>query len=333
MIKTARKRANQKRSKVWQFFEQQPDGTEAKCNTCLIMIKTDMGNTSGLISHLRSSHQEHFEELSALRGEGATAEESGASTTGARNSPVWQFYEELGSNRVKCIKCNVILKYYYGTTSGLLRHLRRSHADAYDSIKNDDHPSNVGNVGENTSAMDVDNETIWKFFHKGENDSANCVECMLTISNQHGSLVTSCEEHLRASHTDLLEQYESQRKAYVQELIKSDKTAIKRRYTSRVVASAIWSFFKKTEDSALNQCLTCLVEIDCSQNTTAMVKHLEDAHPEQHESFKKQSGIDAKDIKVPSAIWKHFLRTEDPKKHKCIVSIINPLCKRYSSSW
>ena len=323
MGKTTRKRANQKRSKVWQFFEQQPDGTEAKCNTCLIMIKTDMGNTSGLISHLRSSHSEHFEELSALRGEGG-AEESSASTGGARNSPVWQYYEELGNNRVKCIKCNVVLKYYYGTTSGLLRHLRRSHADAYDTIKQEDNTGNMGNVVESNSAMDVDNETIWKFFHKGENDAANCVECMLEISNQHGSLVTSCEEHLRGSHTDLLEQYESQRKAYVQELIKSDKTAIKRRYTSRVVASAIWSFFKKTEDSALNQCLTCLVEIDCSQNTTAMVKHLEDAHPEQHESFKKQSGIDAKDIKVPSAIWKHFLRTEDPKKHKCIVSTKYP---------
>ena len=325
--KSTRKRANQKRSKVWQFFDQQADGTEAKCNACLIMIKTDMGNTSGLISHLRSSHPEQFEELSALR-EGGGSEEHPVSTSGARNSPVWQFYEELGSNRVKCVKCNVVLKYYYGTTSGLLRHLRRSHADAYDAIRNDDNSAVGINNAENVSgaaSLDVDNETIWKFFHKSESmspESANCVECMLEVTNQHGSLVTSCEEHLRGSHTDLLEQYESQRKAFVQELIKSDKTAIKRRYTSRVVASAIWSFFKKTEDSTShNQCLTCLVEIDCSQNTTAMVKHLEDTHPEQHESFKKQSGIDAKDIKVPSAIWKHFLRTEDPKKHKCIVSI------------
>ena len=327
--KSTRKRANQKRSKVWQFFDQQADGTEARCNACMIMIKTDMGNTSGLISHLRSSHPEQFEELSALR-EGGGGDEAPASTSGARNSPVWQFYEELGSNRVKCIKCNVVLKYYYGTTSGLLRHLRRSHAEAYDAIKNDDNSGNANNAenvgGATSSTLDVDNETLWKFFHKSEsslpaNDSANCVECMLEVTNQHGSLVTSCEEHLRGCHTDLLEQYESQRKAYVQELIKSDKTAIKRRYTSRVVASAIWSFFKKTEDSTShNQCLTCLVEIDCSQNTTAMVKHLEDTHPEQHESFKKQSGIDAKDIKVPSAIWKHFLRTEDPKKHKCIVS-------------
>ena len=330
--KSTRKRANQKRSKVWQFFDQQADGTEARCNACLIMIKTDMGNTSGLISHLRSSHPEQFEELSALREGGGDEQSQAGSTAGARNSPVWQFYEELGSNRVKCIKCNVVLKYYYGTTSGLLRHLRRSHAEAYDAIKNDDNSAgNANNADGNAAAadtLDVDNETIWKFFHKSENnDSANCVDCMLEVTNQHGSLVTSCEEHLRGSHTDLLEQYESQRKAYVQELIKSDKTAIKRRYTSRVVASAIWSFFKKTEtdSSSHNQCLTCLVEIDCSQNTTAMVKHLEDTHPEQHESFKKQSGIDAKDIKVPSAIWKHFLRTEDPKKHKCIVSPHNEI--------
>ena len=88
-----------------------------------------------------------------------------------------------------------------------------------------------------------------------------------------------------------------------------------------MVASAIWSFFKKSPTSAnLNQCLTCLIEVDCSQNSTAMVKHLEEAHPDQHEAFKKSSGIDAKDIKKPSAIWKHFRSTGDPKKHKCVVS-------------
>ena len=247
-----------------------------------------------------------------------------------RNSPVWQFYQEIGSNRVKCLKCNVILKYYYGTTSGLLRHLRRSHQEDYESIKNDENAPGGNGLSENTSvsgasaaasgAYQVDNETIWKFFHKAEvGDKANCVECMAEIINDHASLVTSCEEHLRALHTEILEQYESQRKAYVQELIKMDKTAIKRRYTSRVCASTIWSFFRKTDDPAMNQCSTCLLDIDCSQNTTAMVKHLEEAHPEQHDAFKKQSGIEAKDIKKPSAIWKHFQATTDPKKHKCMV--------------
>ena len=247
-----------------------------------------------------------------------------------RNSPVWQFYQEIGSNRVKCLKCNVILKYYYGTTSGLLRHLRRSHQEDYESIKNDENAPGGNGLSENTSvsgasaaasgAYQVDNETIWKFFHKAEvGDKANCVECMAEITNDHASLVTSCEEHLRAIHTEILEQYESQRKAYVQELIKMDKTAIKRRYTSRVCASTIWSFFRKTDDPAMNQCSTCLLDIDCSQNTTAMVKHLEEAHPEQHDTFKKQSGIEAKDIKKPSAIWKHFQPTADPKKHKCMV--------------
>ena len=46
---------------------------------------------------------------------------------------------------------------------------------------------------------------------------------------------------------------------------------------------------------------------------------MEELHPEQHEAFKKSSGIEAKDIKKPSAIWKHFRATDDPKKHKCVV--------------
>jgi hypothetical protein len=316
--KKARKRANQKRSKVWQFFEQQMDGTDARCNFCNTMIKTEMGNTSGLISHLRSSHPDQYDELNTMRGADIKV-----STSGARNSPVWQFYSELGSNRVKCVKCDVVLKYYYGTTSGLLRHLKRTHLEDYETIKSDENENGDAlNEAAAAAALEVDSQTIWKFFQRAEGGKANCVECMAEVSNQHGSLVSSCEEHLRGSHTDLLEQYESQRKAHVQELIKTDKTAIKRKYTSRVMASAIWSFFKKTDNAVMNQCLTCLVEIDCSQNTTAMVKHLEDVHPEQHESFKKTSGIEAKDIKKPSAIWKHFQITTDPKKHKCLVRII-----------
>jgi hypothetical protein len=332
----ARAAASIKTMKVWQYFEQPESNanTEVQCNTCLQLIKTDPGKTAGLVSHLQSNHPEQYDEFNSIKNESVGHnEEAGGDKfpqAAVRNSPVWQFYQEIGSNRVKCLKCNVILKYYYGTTSGLLRHLRRSHQEDYESIKNDENAPGGNGLSENTSvsgasatasgAYQVDNETIWKFFHKAEvGDKANCVECMAEITNDHASLVTSCEEHLRALHTEILEQYESQRKAYVQELIKMDKTAIKRRYTSRVCASTIWSFFRKTDDPTLNQCSTCLLDIDCSQNTTAMVKHLEEAHPEQHDAFKKQSGIEAKDIKKPSAIWKHFQPTTDPKKHKCMV--------------
>ena len=262
-----KKRANQKRTaKVWEYFEQAIDGVEAKCKFCLVMIKTESGNTSGLISHLRSSHAEQYDELQ----DDGEADSKLMNNSGARNSPVWQFYTEIGNNRVKCNKCETILKYYYGTTSGLLRHLRRSHPEDFDTIKTEEN-CDIGDVNESTLAMD--NETIWKFFNRGEDPAkANCTNCLLEIADEHGSLITSCEEHLRASHTDLLEQYESQRKAFVQELIKNDKTAVKRKYTSRVVASAIWSFFKKNPTSPnVNQCLTCLIEVDCSQNSTAMV--------------------------------------------------------------
>ena len=262
-----KKRGNQKRTaKVWEYFEQATDGVEAKCKFCLVMIKTESGNTSGLISHLRSSHAEQYDELQ----EDGEVDSKAMNNSGARNSPVWQFYTEIGNNRVKCNKCETILKYYYGTTSGLLRHLRRSHPEDFDTIKTEEN-CDIGDVNESTLAMD--NETIWKFFNRGEDPAkANCTNCLLEIADEHGSLITSCEEHLRASHTDLLEQYESQRKAFVQELIKNDKTAVKRKYTSRVVASAIWSFFKKNPTSPnVNQCLTCLIEVDCSQNSTAMV--------------------------------------------------------------
>ncbi len=328
--KTTKKRKAKAKNKVWEFFEQTNDGSEARCNTCLLVIKTDMGNTSGPVSHLKSSHPELYEELE-------DADDKALAVGGAvRNSPVWQFYEELGSNRVKCLKCNVVLKYYYGTTSGLLRHLKRSHYESYETIKSDDSvgPQSSALTEAAAAANEVDNETIWKFFHRNSEDveKANCVECMLEVANEHGSLVTSCEEHLRGSHTEILEQYETQRKAFVHQLIKSDKTVVKRRYTSRVTASAIWSYFRKTADPAANQCSTCLLDIDCSQNTTAMVKHLEESHPEQHDAFKKQSGIEAKDIKKPSAIWKHFQPTEDPKKHRCIACSKEILCHYQTTS-
>ena len=300
------------RSKVWKYFDK-VEKDFSKCKTCFCIIKTQKGNTSGMSRHLSRVHPDLFDEYEQEKGkltdiiddsdddfspfkpigastkpkkksakpvvkkranqnenENSEADSKSMNNSGARNSPVWQFYTEIGNNRVKCNKCETILKYYYGTTSGLLRHLRRSHPEDFDTIKTEEN-CDIGDVNESTLAMD--NETIWKFFNRGEDPAkANCTNCLLEIADEHGSLITSCEEHLRASHTDLLEQYESQRKAFVQELIKNDKTAVKRKYTSRVVASAIWSFFKKNPTSPnVNQCLTCLIEVDCSQNSTAMV--------------------------------------------------------------
>ena len=86
------------------------DGDEAKCKTCLVMIKTDSGeNISGLLSHLQVSHPEQHEEVQA---DTAGMDVKNVNTSGARNSPVWQFYSEIGSNRVKCNKCETVLKYY-----------------------------------------------------------------------------------------------------------------------------------------------------------------------------------------------------------------------------
>lgn len=143
---------------MWDFFEANGDN-EARCTFCNLSIKTETGNTSGLVSHIRSTHPDQYNELN----------KDEEVQVAVRNSPVWQFYEELGSNRVKCMKCNVILKYYYGTTSGLLRHLRRSHLEAYESIKTDENPASETPV----ASHEVDNETIWKFFQRNSGELAH----------------------------------------------------------------------------------------------------------------------------------------------------------------
>ena len=55
------------------------------------------------------SHPEQHDEVQADAGE---MDLKNVNTSGARNSPVWQFYSEIGSNRVKCNKCETVLKYY-----------------------------------------------------------------------------------------------------------------------------------------------------------------------------------------------------------------------------
>ena len=106
--------------KVWEFFDQVvEDGDEAKCKTCLVMIKTDSGeNISGLLSHLQVSHPEQHEEVQA---DTAEMDVKNVNTSGARNSPVWQFYSEIGSNRVKCNKCETVLKYYVSKICSTIR--------------------------------------------------------------------------------------------------------------------------------------------------------------------------------------------------------------------
>lgn len=81
--------------------------------------------------------------------------------------------------RVKCNKCHTVLKYYYGTTSGLLRHLRRTHPEDFETIKSDEN-CDIGD--ENETALAMGNDTIWKFFNRGEDPAkAHCVECLLEI--------------------------------------------------------------------------------------------------------------------------------------------------------
>ena len=81
----------------------------------------------------------------------------------------------------------------------MLRHLRRSHPEDYETIKTDETCNNDLGGEVNETALAMDNDTIWKFFNRNdqENIKANCVDCLLEITDQHGSLITSCEEHLR----------------------------------------------------------------------------------------------------------------------------------------
>ena len=45
---------------IGKFFTKQPDST-AKCNTCKIIIKTKLGNTTGLDSHFMQKHSKVYE--------------------------------------------------------------------------------------------------------------------------------------------------------------------------------------------------------------------------------------------------------------------------------
>jgi len=48
-----------KKSPVWEYFI--PSDNSAICQLCHRTVKRSRGNTSNLISHLRSAHHEHYE--------------------------------------------------------------------------------------------------------------------------------------------------------------------------------------------------------------------------------------------------------------------------------
>lgn len=322
-----------KRSHVWKFFTESSDNKEsAVCNSCHGDIKTENSNTTGMINHLRCIHPELHRELKKLMSSGISAvcvEKDPSVTKETKSSPVWQFYDPIDSSHAKCSECGTMLRTFAGSTSGLLRHLRRVHPEAYTTCmksnnKNEDFESSeeFKNMLQELNDQEDQDNLMWKFFTaKDGKECATCNECHVEVYTVHDKQVASLEEHLRASHTDLLEQYESECKAKVTlELSKGRSLSMKKRkYGSRVVTSAIWSFFKKTASESTNQCLTCLVEIDCSsKNATAMIKHLEAEHADKHALFIKQSGIGAKGLKKSSsAIWAYFDKTTPGQPNLC----------------
>ncbi|CAO4385586.1 unnamed protein product [Caenorhabditis nigoni] len=143
---------SKQKSLVWDFFKKSVDGTLVICQKCQTELKY-FGSTSGMLKHVESNHQDEIQMIrnsisenetisapinysnisEALNELASTMCANGAplslQTTARQKSLVWNFFEKSeDGTQVICQKCQIQLK-FFGSTSGMLKHIESNHQD------------------------------------------------------------------------------------------------------------------------------------------------------------------------------------------------------------
>lgn len=211
---------------LWEHFQALSDG-QTQCRLCPKVLGHTGGSTAGLIKHLRMKHDidKHGEPLPT----------NGRST---QKSVVWHHFDELSPSQAQCKQCDKIFKRTGGSTSTLLRHLRRKHKfDEFEVVPSDDDDESMGGGKRDPEENDEDltdkpvkKESIlpkacrtaqrsraWDFFEDLPDDKAVCQLCHKILSRV-GGCTSALLKHLRSQHPDY-ESYKPLQEVKTEELL------------------------------------------------------------------------------------------------------------------
>ena len=275
---------------IWSYFEATKESKSYKCLICNSMMELPDMQMVLLEEHLKIDHEEAFKEFNnKLKDENLqhnfkdlTKGRTGVGGFHGKFSRVWKLYEQIGQDQAKCNECGTILRVFSNSTSGLLRHIKRHHEYLYKEFNKSEgkqfniDPNNISN----------DNHPIWEWFSKKEeqNGTSNCKECKKKMDPAD---LPSLTHHLKEFHPEKHVSYDISLKHFMDTLtIPSSLTNSKK----TGIRSAIWKYFKRTENRNLNDCSICGINVRCNKmDTSNMIRHLERYHLNEYESFLKEN--------------------------------------------
>ena len=250
-------------------------------------------------------------------------------------SEAWKHFHVNEDRTVtSCLHCHKLFTFCGGSTSSLLKHLRKCHPAELKSMTNDykreiksDHLDDFEDKKDKVSevtmndAKDVkleatadedekksveqfvnrpDRSEVWKHFHLSEDKTyASCYHCQKHLA--FSGSTTTMMRHLNSRHPDELETSidESASKAdhaVVEAAIGfSEDLKFEVRPSGPRYRSVVWQHFHLNEDSTVASCDYCHSLMTYSGGTTAtMLKHLQAKHPGKLPEAATDEGSDPK---------------------------------------
>ena len=275
---------------IWSYFEVTKEPKSYKCLICNSMIELPDMQMVLLEEHLKIHHEEAFKDFNKKlidenlqhNFKDLTKGRTGVGGFHGKFSRVWKLYEQIGQDQAKCNECGTILRVFSNSTSGLLRHIKRHHELLYNEFNksrgkqfNID-PNNIRN----------DNHPIWEWFSKKkeQNGTSSCKECK---KKMEPSDLPSLTDHLKEFHPEKHISYNISLKHFMDTLTTSSSLTNSKKSGIR---SAIWKYFKKTENRNLNDCSICGTNVRCiKMGTSNMIRHLQHYHLNEYENFLKEN--------------------------------------------
>ncbi|CAP33248.2 Protein CBG14827 [Caenorhabditis briggsae] len=239
--------------------------------------------------------------------------------TSKQKSLVWDFFEKTeNGTQVVCRKCQTKLK-YFGSTSGMLKHVESNHQDELivmgdDKIKSEPISASIqyANISEalnelastmctNGAPLSLrttvkQKSLVWDFFEKSEDGTqVSCQKCRIQL--KYFGATSGMLKHIESNHQEDMKiignaEIESERNTLPNEhsnilessnelalIMCSSSFPLGSQMTSKP-KSLVWDFFKKTEDGTKVICQKCQTKLKYFGSTSGMLKHVEQNHQE-----------------------------------------------------
>ena len=275
---------------IWSHFEENKETKEYICLICNSTMELPDMQLLLLEKHLKEYHDETFKDYSKKLMDEKVLSDFDVSTNGGiavggfhgKFSRVWELYEQIEKDKAKCNECGTILRVFSNSTSGLLRHIKRHHETLYKEFNKSKNQQPIIDLNNISNIQ----HPIWNCYtKKDEPPGLNCCkECEKEIDSDD---LPQLVNHLKAFHPEKHLSYEESSKKYIETLTMSSLIAKSRKTGIR---SAIWKYFKQTENRALNNCSICGVKIKCNKmGTSNMIRHLERYHSNEYENFLQEN--------------------------------------------